>query len=400
VAGASEFDEVTQEWLAQKPGVKWRRYGPEMLAAWVADMDYPPAPAITARLRSVIDAGDLGYRDWFVGGSPLRAMFTERMADRYGWSIDVGATRELVDVLQGIQASLHVSTAPGDGVVLHTPAYPPFLATLRHMRRRLVEVPAQRTEDGWRFDHEQLARRLEADPTIRAVLLCNPHNPTGHVFRSGELTELGALAERHDLLVISDEIHADLVYAPHRHQPIAGLPGPVGARTVTLSSASKAFNLAGLRWAIMHVGHRPTLDALDGLPAHLLGAPNLFAVEATMAAWAGGGRWLDEALRLLDRNRRRVVERLLAEVPGLDVAGPDATYLAWIDARPLALAEEPYEVVRRAGVELSPGPSFGAGGAGFVRLNFATSPGVLDAVLDRVAGALAGTGNPSSGNTS
>ncbi|MGD9703486.1 MAG: MalY/PatB family protein [Acidimicrobiia bacterium] len=385
---------ATLDWLTTKPGMKWHRHGADVLAAWVADMDFAPAAAITERLGEVLAAGDLGYRDWFPpGGSPLRALFAERMSERYRWAIDPGRNRELCDVVQGIEAALHVSTAPGDGVVLHTPAYPPFFASLAHMGRRVVDVPAQRTADGWGFDHEALATQLEADPTIRALLLCNPHNPTGHVFRVDELVELAALAERHDLLVISDEIHADLVHDPHRHQPIAALDDDIAARTVTVSSASKAFNLAGLRWAVMHLGHRPTLDALDGLPGHLLGAPNLMGVEATIAAWTDGAEWLDAIRRQLDRNRRRVVERLAA-LPGVDVSLPEATYLAWIDTTGLALGAEPYDIVRRAGVELSPGPSFGAQGAGFVRLNFATSAEVLEVVLDRVTGALSGAGDP------
>src|SRR5512134_3287422 len=126
------------DWLAAKPGVKWRRHGPDVLAAWVADMDFRPAPAITDRLRGVLDAGDLGYRDWFTpDGSPLRSLFAQRMSERHGWAIAPGASRELCDVIQGVQAVLHVSTAPGDGVVVHTPAYPPFFATLAHMGRRI-----------------------------------------------------------------------------------------------------------------------------------------------------------------------------------------------------------------------------------------------------------------------
>jgi len=394
VTDASDPGAVSLSWLRGKPGAKWARPGPDVLAAWVADMDFAPAPAIRDRLQAVIDSGDLGYPNWEpLGCSPLRELLVERMARRHDWQIGAGEVRELCDVMQGVQAALHAHTAPGDGVVLHTPAYPPFLAGFAHMGRRIVEVPAQRTGAGWSFDHGALAATLRRDPGVRTILLCNPHNPTGHVFTDAELSELAELAERHDLLIVSDEIHGELVYPPHRHRPIAALGDDVARRTVTVTSASKAFNLAGLRWAAMHVGHRPTLEALDRLPPHLLGAPNVMAVAATMAAWTDGDPWLAGILGLLDRNRRHLVERLTAEVPGLDVAAPDATYLAWLDCRALALPDEPYVVVRRAGVELSPGRAFGVTGAGFVRLNFATSPEVLDAVIDRVAGALAGTGD-------
>ena len=235
---AFDFDSVSLEWLRAKPGAKWHRT-PGAIAAWVADMDFAPPPVVVSAMQSVVAGGDLGYPDWrhITGGSPATDVFVSRCATRYGWLIDEADTMELNDVVQGIQIVLHLCTQPGDGVVVHTPAYPPFLHSVQDSGRRVVPVPAQRSAGsptGWAFDHEALAAELTASPA-KVLLLCHPHNPTGHVFSEAELRSLASLAERHDLLIISDEIHADLTFGSVVHQPM----GPFApGRTVTIHAAS------------------------------------------------------------------------------------------------------------------------------------------------------------------
>ena len=158
--------------------------------------------------------------------------------------------------MQGVVAAIHHLTAPGDRIVVHLPAYYPFLAAIEKMGRRRVDVTAELVDGRWQFDHDELDRRLAAEPA-HLLLLCHPQNPTGHVFDRGELEQLAEIAARHDLPVVSDEVHAELVHPPHTHVPFAALGPEVEARTVTVTSASKAFNLAGMRWAILHAG-RPT----------------------------------------------------------------------------------------------------------------------------------------------
>ena len=214
------FDAVDLEWLRAKPGQKWHKVSP-LLAAWVADMDFAPAPVILDHLRSVIDSGDLGYpvRDEKRRMRSVGA-FAAWMGARHGWTIDTDRVREWNDVVQAVQAVLHVATSPGDGVIVHTPAYPPFFEAIDQTACRLVPVPAHIDGDTVTFDIDDLERRLTTE-SARVLLLCNPQNPTGRVFTRDELIRLVDLAERHDLLIISDEIHADLVFDDHVHVPIA-----------------------------------------------------------------------------------------------------------------------------------------------------------------------------------
>jgi len=363
--------------LRRRTGAKWHRPAGR-LAAWLADMDFPVGPSIRERLTGLA-AGDLGYPDWpHPDTSPLPELFDDRMTQRYGWRVGVERLHELCDVVQGIRIAVHHLTQPGDGVVVHTPAYPPFLDTVHSRRRRLVPVP-------WPFDHDALEARLRDEPA-RLMILCHPHNPTGHVFDRVELEQIAELADRHDLTVVSDEIHADLTYAPKRHVPFAALGDDVAARTVTVTSASKAFNLAGLRWAILHAGSQELHRAIQALPRHYLGTPNVMAVAATEAAWAGGEQWLAAVLEVLDENRHALTTLLADHLPGTAYRVPDATYLAWIDCRGLGFVDDPAEEFRRRGVELSPGPAFGAEGEGHVRLNLATSPAVLQKIAATMAG--------------
>jgi cystathionine beta-lyase len=377
------FDGLDLAQLRARPGVKWSRTEPEAIPAWVADMDFPPCPAVADALRELLEVGDLGYPDWLTG-TPLRAAFSARMADRFGWQPDPAAVREITDLIQGVQVVLHLATRPGDGVAVHVPAYPPFLASIASMGRRLVPIPMVRRPDGWGFDAGAMDAAVAAGG-VRVLLLVNPQNPTGRVFTRAELDEIAEIARRHDLLVVSDEIHADLVYPPHVHVPFAALSDDAARRTVTVTSASKAFNLAGLRSAVMHVGDPDLLALRDAQPADLFGMPNLFGVHAALAAWSPAAQpWLHGLTDHLEANRRRLVEVLAQRLPSAGLIAPEGTYLAWIDVTALALGEQPAAAFRRAGVRLSPGTDFGPGGKGFVRLNFATSAQLLEQILERL----------------
>ncbi len=371
------------EALRDKRGAKWQTR-PARFAAWVADMDYPVAPPITAALQRILDRDEYGYPAWGMPGdlSPAAELFVPRMRDRFGWSPDPSRVHDLVDVIQGVRAVIHHRSEPGDGIVLHLPAYHPFLDTISEAERRLVPVMPG---DGHHFDYEALERRLDADGA-RVWILCHPHNPLGHVFGRDELERIAGIAERHDLTVISDEIHADLTMPGHVHVPFASLGDAVSARTVTVTSTSKAFNLAGLRWAVLHAGCDRTQAALTALPGHYLGAPNLMAVTAAVAAWTDGGPWLDAVVDLLDENRRALADLLAEHLPGARYRPPDATYLGWVDCRDLDLGDQPHLAFRARGVELSPGAQFGPPGAGHVRINFATSPDILAATVAAMAG--------------
>ncbi|MFE5328248.1 MalY/PatB family protein [Embleya sp. NPDC056575] len=391
VFGHRVFDALDPDVLARRDGEKWA-YAPEdTLSAWIGDMDFPIAPEIRAALIRRID-GDLGYPVWFDGteGAPLGEVFAARMKRRFGFAAEPTHLRLFTDVNQAMSAVLHLATRPGDAVVLHTPACPPFVDDLRRMDRPPLTVPIEEGLHGWTLDPDRVAATLDRAKRCRVLFLVNPHNPTGRVLRRDELEGLAELALRHDLLVISDEVHADLTHPPHLHIPFASLGPEVAARTVTVTSGSKAFNLAGIRCAAAHIGPPELRDAVDARRGLLFGQVGVLAVAALEAAWSEGDAWLDEVRVLLDRNRRR----LAAGLPeGIRHHSPEAGFLAWLDCRPLGLGDDPYVFFRdHARVLLFSGPSFGPEGSGFARLNFATSAGVLDEILNRMHAALRAPG--------
>lgn len=370
------------EELRAKDGAKWQSR-PAQFSAWVADMDFPVAPAIIDAMRNVLDRNTFGYPNW--GGpyalSPAAKMFAHRMADRFGWEVRLDRVRDMIDVLQGVRATVRHLSQPGDGVVLHMPAYHPFLDTVADMDRRLVSVVRR---DG-AFDYDALETELAA--TGASIwILCNPHNPLGHVFDRAELERIAEIAERFDLTVISDEIHADLTMPGYTHVPFESLGAEASARSVTLMSGSKAFNLAGLRWAVMHTGSDRMQAVFDGMPGHYLGAPNLMAVTATVAAWNHGDEWLAAVIQVIDENRHALSGLLAQHLPGVVYQPPSATYLTWLDCTALALGADPADTFRRRGVAVSAGPEFGPQGEGHARLNIATSPAVLAATIEAMAG--------------
>ncbi|MGI5185946.1 aminotransferase class I/II-fold pyridoxal phosphate-dependent enzyme [Dactylosporangium sp. CA-152071] len=360
-------------------GVKWGSTAPDTIAAWVADMDLGVAPAIRDGLLDLVHREDFGYPFWR-GEDPVVTAFEDWMRQRHGWSPRPGRTRVFTDVLQILQVMVEHTTAPGDGVAIHVPAYPPFLASIQRAGRRIVPLPMLDDGARWTFDTGRLAERLAG---CRLLVLVNPHNPTGRVFDRAELAAVAAVAERLDLVVLTDEIHADLAYEPHRHTPFASLSEETAARTVTATSATKAFNLAALRLAVAHVGPPAVWRSLDAQPIDLYGTPGIAGRVATVAAWRESYTWLNRTRELLRRNRDTVAARLPHRAP-------EATYLSWI---PWGGTDPAGHLERAAKVRLSPGADFSAGTAvdtaGFVRLNFATGPGVLAEMLDRLEPAAA-----------
>jgi cystathionine beta-lyase len=377
---------VTEADVRARRGIKWRRYGPDVLAAWVADMDFAPAPTVAAALHAAVTAGDVGYpREDRDTGVP--DALAARASARWGWTLDPALVRVVGDVMRGIELALLATTRPGDGVVVTTPVYPPFLHVIPGLGRRLVEVPLT---PEWRLDADRLRAAVVAGGA-RAVLLCHPHNPTGRSFDEGELAAVAASAAEHDLIVVSDEIHADLTFAPVRHVPFASLDAGTAQRTVTVTSASKAFNLAGMRCALVVSGDEAVHAALPKGTALAHEAVGSLGVAATLAAWSPeGDEWLAALHEVLAANARHAVERLTAEVPGLHVHVPQATYLLWLDCRGLGLGDDPaHHLLKHGKVALGQGPDFGDPGHGFARLNVATAPELLDRILDRIVAAVA-----------
>lgn len=389
---AGDFD-VPVEALRRRRGAKWSRFGPDVLPAWVADTDFVVAEPIRRAVAAATAASDLGYPD--LGPERrcppgLASAFVAWSSRRHGWEVEPERVEVLADVVQGIYVALETLSEPGDGVVVQPPVYPPFYAAVDETRRTLVENPLAPGPGRYELDLDGLRA---AAARARVLLLCNPHNPTGRAFTRPELEAVAAVAEEHDLVVISDEIHADLVFPGARHTPFGALGPEAERRTVTLASASKAFGVPGLRCAVAVFGSDELQRRFAALPSHTRGGAGSLGLAATEAAWRDGGPWLDAALSHLDANRR-LVEAFVAErLPGVVLRVPEATFLAWLDCRGLGLPVEPCEhFLERAKVALGEGPAFGAPGVGHVRLNFATSRAILTEVLERMAASLGGTG--------
>ena len=374
---------VDEERCRSRVGIKWSKHGPEAVAAWVADMDFdPPAPVLDA-LRGHLDRGDLGYGPFAADLVEPYADWQERM---HRWRPDVGGVRAFTSALHALETALWNTTQRGDGVVVFTPIYYPFLDAIADSGRRRVDVPLD--PEDWRISPDRLAAAV--DDTTRVILFCNPHNPTGRVFDDAEVAAVAEVAERHDLLVITDEIWGELVHPGSVHQPLAIRDERFRGRLVTLGSASKTFNLAGLRTAVAHIDHAPLLDALAAMPGHLAGSPSSLGIVGTVAAWTECDEWLAAARRTITARRDQLARRLAADVPSVRFDPPEATYLGWLDFGGTGLGDDPaVPLLERFGVALSSGPKFGPDSAGFARINFATSERILDEIVDRIAEAVA-----------
>lgn len=371
----SLFD-LSLDQLRARTSVKWRAYPPEVLPLFVAEMDVTPPDAVVKAVHDAVSTGDTGYDH----GPAYAEAFADLARDRYGWSPDPRTMSPVADVMTGVAEVLQLVSDPGDAVVVTPPVYPPFYGFVEHAGRRVETAPL--TVDH-RLDLEELERALvRAAGTSRrpALLLCQPHNPTGTVHTAEELAAVGELAHRHGVSVVADEIHAPLV-----------LTGPFVPTTtvipdaIALHSASKAFNLAGLRAAVAVPGP-DAVDTLARMPEIVSHGVQHVAVVAQVAAMREGRPWLDELLGDLRANATHLHARLTEELPAARWTPPAATYLAWIDLRGVVDDEDPSRrLVQEHRLAVNQGTTFGPQGAGHVRLNYATSTAVLDEAVARLA---------------
>jgi cysteine-S-conjugate beta-lyase len=374
---------LTLEQLRRRTSMKWRTYPEDVLPLWVAEMDVPLAEPVAQAVRDAVALGDTGY--------PAGTAYAEALADfaskRWGWDgLAVERTAIVPDVMLGIVEMLKLVSGPGDPVVVNSPVYPPFYQFVGNMGRQVVE--AELGADG-RIDFEVLEdvfARVRKGAARPVYLLCSPHNPTGAVHSAEELADVAALARTYGVRVVADEIHAPLLAAGATFVPYLSVPG--AGSGLSLMSASKAWNLAGLKAAVAVAGP-DAADDLARLPEEVGHGPSHIGVIAHTAALRDGGAWLDALLTGLDDNRR-LLARLLAEaLPAVRYEPARATYLAWLDCRPLELPGDPAEVfLERGRVALNSGVPFGTGGAGFVRLNLATSPELITEAVRRMTAAL------------
>ncbi|MZP30677.1 putative C-S lyase [Heliobacterium undosum] len=358
----------------------------DLLPLWVADMDFPSPPAVIEVLQEKAAHRVYGYH---VRSESFFESVVEWFGRRHGWAIE----REWIALTPGVVPSICLAiqafTAPGDGVVIQSPVYPPFFRCVNENGRRLVENPLRQVDGCYEIDFDDLAAKL--DDGVRMLVLCSPHNPVGRVWTEAELRRINELCRERDIIVLSDEIHCDLVFRGHRHIPFAALGADAAARTVTCVAPSKTFNIAGLNTSFVIISDgglrrrfRKHMAALS------LGEGNLFGVAASEAAYRHGDAWLDALLPYLEDNADYFVRYVRERLPELQVVKPEGTYLGWLDCRSLGLA--PAELkrffVEKAKVGLNDGLTFGRPGAGFARINFGCPQAVLAEGMQRIEAAL------------
>ena len=369
--------------LRKRTSLKWRAYPADVLPAFVAEMDFDLAAPIVAAATAAIAAGDCGYGH----KGELGEAFAAFAGKRLGWSPDPSLIFAIPDVMTGVAEFVQAVTPPGAGIVVSPPVYPPFFDRLRFANRRIVEAPLSRAGDGrYDLDPEGLDRALAGDD-VHAYLLCSPHNPAGRVWSREQLTTVADICLRRGAILLIDEIHAPLVLPGAHHVPFGSLDHEMTTRSVTFTSASKAWNIPGLKCGVAVAGSAGYAALLSERWDTLLAGQ--IGVLATVAAFTESLPWLDALLGQLDENRSRLSGLLAEQLPGVHYLPPEASFLAWLDCRALGLGDDPAKAFLDHGrVALSPGPDFGAPGLGFARLNMGTSPELMAEAVRRMAAAV------------
>jgi cystathionine beta-lyase len=381
------IDSTTVATLRARGSFKWTAPGPDGLGAAVAEMDFGAAPPILDALAGLSATANFGYLPPPLADE-LAAACAEFMARRYGWQADPADIHPIPDVIKGLELAITHFSRPGSPVILPTPAYMPFLIVPKFLDREIIQVPM--LDDGtgfFTFDLDGIDAAFRAGGQL--LIFCNPYNPLGRVFRADEMTQLTGVVDRHGGRVFADEIHAPLVYPGQRHIPYAATSETAAGHTLTATSASKAWNLPGLKCAqvvLTNDADRKRWADLGVFASH--GASNP-GVVANIAAFRHGEAWLDEVIGYLDDSRRLLAELVRRKLPGVRYRPPDGTYLAWLDCTALDLPQSPGELITdRARITVVDGPAFGTGGAGAFRFNFATPQPILAEMVGQIAAVL------------
>jgi cysteine-S-conjugate beta-lyase len=350
--------------LRSRRSAKWQTYPEDVLPLTVAEMDFAVAPEISAALHEAVERSDFAGRRW-------------------SWEIDPHQVTAVLDVGVGVVETLRVLITSGQRVAFSPPVYPPFFDWMAEAGATIVEVPLAGGPGGWRLDLQALERVFAAGVSV--YVLCNPHNPVGRVHSVEELTALVDLARRHGTVIVSDEIHGPLVLPGATFAPLLRVPGAEEV-AVTVMSASKAWNLAGLKCAAVVTASPKMAAVAERLPPDTRWRVGHLGVIATIAALRDGEPWLNRLIATLNRRRGQLTTLLAERLPAIRWQPPEATYLAWLDCRQLGAGDAPRDLFLQYGrVALEPGLRFGSMAGGYTRLNFATSTGILDQATARMA---------------
>lgn len=383
-----DFDAIVDRRASR--GIKWNYYASDVIPMWVADMDFRSPPVVARTLHAKIEQDAFGYE---LASEALQKVVCDRLLRLYNWQVSPEAVVVLPGLVTGLNAVCRAVCKPGDGMLVQSPIYPPFLdAPNNHGLTKTLAPLHYAIQDGvihYTLDLERFEQEIAAN--TRLFVLCNPHNPIGQVYSADELDRMAAICLRHNIIMCSDEIHADLLLGGSRHVPLATRSPEIADRTVTLMAPSKTYNIPGLYCSFAIVPNadlrRAVVAAANGIVPH----PNNMGLAAAEAVYADDpetNEWLLQLLAYLTANRDTLVDYVAANMPSVRVTRPDATYLAWLDCRATGL-ENPQEFfLKQAKVGLNDGKTFGDDGAGFVRLNFGCPRSTLLEGLDRMSRAL------------
>jgi len=363
---------------------KWREFPSDVLPLPVAEMDFPVAPPIRELLMEMVSHSDLGY----LGPIPEVALAFQGFSKRrWNWTLDPEQVHIVTDVGVGVVEVLRLFTNPGDRILINTPVYHNFSTWIRETHLEKVDVPFVHDGQGWSLDLQAVEEAYRSG--VKAHLLCSPHNPIGFVYSRSELLKIAELAREYSVVVISDEIHGPLTYSESTFVPFLSLGEAAENVGIVVTAASKAWNIAGLKCALV-VSQSPRMDALlKQLPIATHYRASLLGGFATAAAFSEGEEWLDGLMKTLDSNRFFLRELLDKKIPEIKYQVPNCTYLAWLDLEALNLGHNPSQVLLERGrVALSPGKAFSPRSLSFVRLNFATSSEILTEAVNRMAVAI------------
>ncbi len=377
------FDELHDRQSTES--VKWNFYDRDVLPLWVADTDFVSPQPVLEALQKRVAHGIFGYPQRNPG---LIASIQDWLYRLYEWKVDEKEIVFLPCVMTGVHLSVMALTEPGDGLLVQPPIYPPIYNAAQTTGRSYQEALLVRRPDG-SYDIDFEAFEAAITPQTSAFILCNPHNPTGRVFQPDELKRMADICLKHDLWIISDEIHSDLIFPGHPHTPIASLSPEISRRTVTMMAPSKTFNIAGLGFSFAVVQDSDVRKRLMSAKHGLVPSPNLLSQVASEAAYRDGQEWLEQVMTYLQENRDFLYAYVQEQLPGIEMGRPEGTYLAWLDCRKSGIEGNPAKFfLEKARVGLNNGEDFGAEGKGFARLNFACPRKTLQEALERMRSAL------------
>jgi cysteine-S-conjugate beta-lyase len=380
------IDTTTVAMLRARGSFKWAAPGPDGFGAAVAEMDFGAAPPILDALAALSSDANFGYLP-----PPLADELADACAEfqrrRYGWEVDPTLIHPVPDVIKALEIAITHFSRPGSPVILPTPAYMPFLAVPGLLGREIIQAPMHDDAGFFTLDFDAISGAFRAGGHL--LIFCNPYNPLGRVFTPGEMAQLTGIVERHGGRVFADEIHGPLIYPGMRHIPYASTSEAAASHTLTATSASKAWNLPGLKCAQVILTNEPDRQRWEDMGFFASHGASNPGVVANIAAYRHGGGWLDEVLGYLDDSRRLLAGLLSRHLPQVRYRPPDGTYLAWLDCAAMNLPDSPgVLVIDRARITVVDGPAFGMGGAGAFRFNFATPQPILVQMVERIAVAL------------